>query len=238
MKKNSRILAVAGLAGAAAMALSGLSAGHADAGKLPGSFKHKDLGDGNSVTIRLYDESATISRAVTNIPTSREALVSGKIAVTTSGDIKGATLTAGYLVGCQLNFGASAGAETSDLLASGDVSVTPSGGFTSARARPASTRSSAPRSTATKSTASASPTGAAVSPTARSVSASTAAPDTPPLARWSRFRSRPTPSRATSPPTASRSASADPSTALGNRLDCARESTRTRSGTATRGVRA
>ncbi|GEE04212.1 hypothetical protein nbrc107696_46580 [Gordonia spumicola] len=130
MKKNSRILAVAGLAGAAAMALSGLSAGHADAGKLPGSFKHKDLGDGNSVTIRLYDESATISRAVTNIPTSREALVSGKIAVTTSGDIKGATLTAGYLVGCQLNFGASAGAETSDLLASGDVSVTPSGGFT------------------------------------------------------------------------------------------------------------
>nr|WP_308469737.1 MspA family porin [Gordonia spumicola] len=44
--------------------------------------------------------------------------------------MKGATLTAGYLVGCQLNFGASAGAETSDLLASGDVSVTPSGGFT------------------------------------------------------------------------------------------------------------
>nr|WP_308469738.1 hypothetical protein [Gordonia spumicola] len=34
--------------------------------------------------MRLYDESATISRAVTNIPTSREALVSGKIAVTTS----------------------------------------------------------------------------------------------------------------------------------------------------------
>ncbi|GAC80559.1 MspA protein [Gordonia malaquae] len=109
MKKNSRILAVAGVVGAAAMAFTGVAAGHADAGKLPGSFKHKNLGDGNGVTIRLYDESVRVSRAVTNIPTSREAWVTGKIAVSTTGDIKGATLTAGYLVGCQLNFGASAG---------------------------------------------------------------------------------------------------------------------------------
>ncbi|QRY63328.1 MspA family porin [Gordonia sp. PDNC005] len=131
MKKNSRILAVAGVVGAAAMAFTGVAAGHADAGKLPGSFKHKNLGDGNGVTIRLYDESVRVARAVTNIPTSREAWVTGKIAVSTTGDIKGATLTAGYLVGCQLNFGASAGAGTGDIAEatpSGDPSV--DGSFT------------------------------------------------------------------------------------------------------------
>jgi hypothetical protein len=117
MKKNSRILAVAGVVGAAAMAFTGVAAGHADAGKLPGSFKHKNLGDGNGVTIRLYDESVRVARAVSNIPTSREAWVTGKIAVSTTGDIKGGTLTAGYLVGCQLNFGAKSGAETGNLLA-------------------------------------------------------------------------------------------------------------------------
>ncbi|MEJ9078743.1 MULTISPECIES: MspA family porin [Gordonia] len=115
MKKNSRILAVAGVVGAAAMAFTGVAAGHADAGKLPGSFKHKNLGDGNGITIRLYDESVRVSRAVTNIPTSREAWVTGKIAVSTTGDIEGATITAGYLVGCQLNFGADAGAGTGDI---------------------------------------------------------------------------------------------------------------------------
>ena len=128
MKKNSRILAVAGVVGAAAMAFTGVAAGHADAGKLPGSFKHKNLGDGNGVTIRLYDESVRVSRAVTNIPTSREAWVTGKIAVSTTGDIKGATLTAGYLVGCQLNFGASSGAETGNLLAE-TIEPSATGGF-------------------------------------------------------------------------------------------------------------
>ncbi|MCF8590522.1 MspA family porin [Gordonia liuliyuniae] len=115
MKKNSRIVAGAAIAGAALIAASGTVAGTADAGKLPGGFKSKNLGDGNSVQIRLYDESVTRSKAVTNVPTSREAWVSGKIAISTKGDVKGATLTAGYLVGCQLNFGAKSGAETGEL---------------------------------------------------------------------------------------------------------------------------
>ena len=108
MKKNSRIVAGAAIAGAALIAASGTVAGTADAGKLPGGFKSKNLGDGTSIQIRLYDESVKRTKAVTNIATSREALVSGKIAVSTKGDIKGATLTAGYIVGCQLNFGAKA----------------------------------------------------------------------------------------------------------------------------------
>ncbi|MCF8571273.1 MspA family porin [Gordonia sp. HY002] len=107
MKKNSRIAAGAAVAGAALIAVSGTVAGTADAGKLPGGFKSKNLGDGNSIQIRLFDESVTRTKAVTNIPTSREVLVSGKIAITTKGDIKGATLTSGYQVGCQVNFGAS-----------------------------------------------------------------------------------------------------------------------------------
>ncbi|WOC11365.1 MspA family porin [Gordonia sp. MP11Mi] len=130
MKKNSRIVAGAAIVGAALIAASGTVAGTADAGKLPGGFKSKNLGEGNSVQIRLYDESVTRSKAVTNVPTSREAWVSGKIAITTKGDVKGATLTAGYQVGCQLTFGAGAGAKTSDITAdTTSVEVTPSGNF-------------------------------------------------------------------------------------------------------------
>ncbi|WP_440712065.1 MspA family porin [Gordonia sp. FQ] len=62
------------------------------------------------MSIRLAGESYSIRRAVTNVPTSREIVVSGKVLVTTSGSVKGASVTEGYLVGCQLNFGAAAGA--------------------------------------------------------------------------------------------------------------------------------
>ncbi|WP_132994034.1 MspA family porin [Gordonia zhaorongruii] len=113
MTNNSRIATGAAIAGAALIAVTGIpsTTGAADAGKLPGGFKHKNLGDGSSVSIRLFDESVRVSRAVTNIPTSREVWVSGKVAVSTKGDVKGGTLNAGYQVGCQLNFGADAGAE-------------------------------------------------------------------------------------------------------------------------------
>lgn len=131
MKKN--IAAGAAIAGAAFIAVSGTVAGTADAGKLPGGFKSKNLGDGNSIQIRLFDESVTRTKAVTNIPTSREVLVSGKIAITTKGDIKGATLTSGYQVGCQVSFGASGegGVEVKPD-DSGSASADPSvgGGFT------------------------------------------------------------------------------------------------------------
>ncbi|MCF8611600.1 MspA family porin [Gordonia sp. HY285] len=133
MKKNSRIVTGAAIAGAALIAASGTVAGTADAGKLPGGFKSKNLGDGNSVQIRLYDESVTRSKAVTNIPTSREVWVSGKIAISTKGDVKGATLTAGYQVGCQVNFGASAngGAKAAQPEGNGSpVTGDATGGFT------------------------------------------------------------------------------------------------------------
>ena len=106
---NKRVLAGTAIAAAAVVGVTGLTAGAADAQKLPGAVKTKHFGEG-SITMRLFDESATISRAVTNVPTSREVLVSGKVAVTTKGGVKGGNINAGYLIGCQLNFGAGAGA--------------------------------------------------------------------------------------------------------------------------------
>ncbi|MGB3699076.1 MAG: MspA family porin [Gordonia sp. (in: high G+C Gram-positive bacteria)] len=108
---NKRV--VRGLTASAAIAgavvVGATTAAPANAFALPGAVKTKNL-DGGSVTIRLYDEAARVSRAVTNIPTSREVMVSGKVRVTTAGGVKGGNINAGYVVGCQVNFGAGVGA--------------------------------------------------------------------------------------------------------------------------------
>ncbi|MFT3715941.1 MAG: MspA family porin [Gordonia sp. (in: high G+C Gram-positive bacteria)] len=104
---KKRVLSGAAVAGAALVGIAGITAGAAEAGKLPGATKTRSF-DAGSVTIRLFDESYKITRAVTNVPTSREVFVSGKVRVTTSGDVKGGNIGVGYIVGCQLNFGASA----------------------------------------------------------------------------------------------------------------------------------
>lgn len=105
---SKRVMTGAAVAGAALIAVTGITAGTAEAKKLPGATKTKSFEEG-TVQIRLYDESYTIRRAVTNVPTSREVWVSGKVRVNTSGAVKGGNVNAGYLVGCQLNFGASGG---------------------------------------------------------------------------------------------------------------------------------
>lgn len=102
--------AVAAAVGAVAVGLSSLGAGAAAAGPLPGGTVNKTFANGAGVTIQLYDEFVNVQRAVSNVPTSREAWVSGKVRVTTRGGAEGGAITAGYLVGCQLNFGANAGA--------------------------------------------------------------------------------------------------------------------------------
>ena len=104
---NKRVAAGVAVAGAALIAVTGATAGLAEAKPLPGASKSRSF-DAGSVNIRLYDESARITRAVTNVPTSREVWVSGKVRVTTSGDVKGGNINVGYLIGCQLNFGAGA----------------------------------------------------------------------------------------------------------------------------------
>ncbi|MGB3602223.1 MspA family porin [Gordonia sp. (in: high G+C Gram-positive bacteria)] len=102
---NKRVIrgltATAAIAGAVVLGAS--TVGPASAGPLPGASKTKSFPDG-SITMKLYDESAKISRAVSNISTSREVMVSGKVRVTTSGDVKGGSINAGYIVGCQVDF--------------------------------------------------------------------------------------------------------------------------------------
>lgn len=107
---KSRVLAGAALASAAVIGVTGISAGDAHAGKLPGFTKNKKLGEAGSVTIKLTDESVRITKAVTNVPTSREVWLSGKVRVSTAGEVQGGNVAVGYVVGCQLNFGASGGA--------------------------------------------------------------------------------------------------------------------------------
>lgn len=121
MKKIStrRAIAATGVVGAALMGLTSLGAGGAIAGPLPGAKVVKKLVDGTPVTIQLYDESADVHPAVTNIGTSREVFVSGKIRVSVGGQADGGTIQSGYIVGCQVNFGANGGAGTGDVFSSG-----------------------------------------------------------------------------------------------------------------------
>ena len=105
---NKRVIrgatASAAIAGAALMGAS-LVPAPANAVSLPGASKTKTLPEG-AVSIKLYNEKARISKAVTNNILTREVMVSGKIRVTTSGDVKGGSVNAGYIVGCQVDFGA------------------------------------------------------------------------------------------------------------------------------------
>ncbi|GAC01574.1 hypothetical protein GONAM_29_00180 [Gordonia namibiensis NBRC 108229] len=138
MKKNitRRVVAAAGLTGAVAMGLTSLAAGGATAGPLPGGTVTRTLVDGTPVTVQLFDEYVNVQRAVTNVQTSREVWVSGKIKVTVGGKAAGGSVNAGYLVGCQVNFGASAegGTGLSGNPFDGSGTVTPGGeagaGFT------------------------------------------------------------------------------------------------------------
>ncbi|GAA2365554.1 MULTISPECIES: MspA family porin [Gordonia] len=108
---NKRVVrgltASAALAGA--VAAGATLAAPANAVALPSVSKTKSLPEG-SVTIKLYGESARIGRAVTSTPLSREVFVSGKVSVKTTGGVKGGSVNAGYIVGCQVNFGADMGA--------------------------------------------------------------------------------------------------------------------------------
>lgn len=114
MKKiiTRRVAAAAGVAAAAAVGLTSLGAGGAVAGPVAGGKVTKTLADGTPVTIALYDQNINIHRAVTNVQTSREIWASGKVAVTVGGKADGGSIKAGYLVGCQVTFGADAGVDT------------------------------------------------------------------------------------------------------------------------------
>ncbi len=110
MRKTAvRLVTAAAVAGVAAAGALSAGAGAAEAAKLPGAHKSKSV-PGGTVSIRLYDEAYGVQNSVANNPFSREVFVSGKVRVTTGGGLEGGTVTTGYLIGCQLNFGANSGA--------------------------------------------------------------------------------------------------------------------------------
>ncbi|MGZ8179050.1 MspA family porin [Williamsia sp. SKLECPSW1] len=103
-----RAAAAAGIVGVSAVALASMGAGNAAAASLPDKTVTQRLVDGTSVTVSLTGQNYTIARSTVAVPTSRHAWVSGKVKVTVNGKAEGGSITAGYYVGCQVNFGAGA----------------------------------------------------------------------------------------------------------------------------------
>ncbi|MFZ2511367.1 MAG: MspA family porin [Gordonia sp. (in: high G+C Gram-positive bacteria)] len=124
MGQMRRIAAIA-LTAVTGVAALGLGAGSAEAAKLPGGSYSRSIPGGGKVSIRLTDEYVRHVGSVANSHFSREVWVSGKVRVATSGPVKGGTVTAGYLVGCQLEFGATAGVDGGLTTDDDDVLKTP-----------------------------------------------------------------------------------------------------------------
>lgn len=110
-KTSRRLAAIAGLAGVTTIALSSMGAGGAAAGALPGGIATQKLVDGTNVTVRLVGENVNITPSTVALPTSRNVWLSGKVLVNVAGEAEGATVEAGYVVGCQLNFSAAGGVD-------------------------------------------------------------------------------------------------------------------------------
>ncbi len=127
-------------AGAAAAVGTGfLSAGAANADTfvpLPGGKVTQVLSDGTAVTVTLVDEWANITGSLGSTPLHRNAFVGGTAIVDIAGGGKGG-IEPGYIVACQLKFGAGAeggvtgtapldgGEASSDGEASGSVTIGP-----------------------------------------------------------------------------------------------------------------
>ncbi|PXX59743.1 MspA protein [Nocardia tenerifensis] len=114
--RNSLQAAGLGIAATVALGLCSATAARADTYvPLPGGEIVRTLSDGTVVTLRIVDESATISPSMGATPLHRNAWVSGRVVVEISGTgaQSGGFIYPGYSVGCQVNIaggGAGAGA--------------------------------------------------------------------------------------------------------------------------------
>ncbi|MCX2962733.1 MspA family porin [Gordonia sp. Z-3] len=130
-----RAAAAAGVAGVAVMGVTSLGAGGAAAAPVPNTTITKTLVDGTPVTIQLFGQNANITQPLIPFPTTREVWVSGKVRVTVGGEAEGGTVSAGYIVGCQVSVGLGAeggvtgGAEATPNT-DGGVDVAPDGAGT------------------------------------------------------------------------------------------------------------
>ncbi|MFC9557185.1 MspA family porin [Rhodococcus sp. NPDC056960] len=122
-RKNGVRLAAVGAAAAAAMGLCSVGAANADTFvPLPGGSITQTLADGTVVTVNLTDESATVSPSMGSTPLHRNVWVSGKASVELQGDgVQSAYIYPGYVLACQVDFGAEAGAEGGAGMAWSDI---------------------------------------------------------------------------------------------------------------------
>ncbi|WP_016883497.1 MspA family porin [Rhodococcus sp. DK17] len=132
-RKNGVRLAAVGAAAAATMGFFSVGAANADTFiPLPGGSITQTLADGTVVTVNLTDESANISPSMGSTPLHRNVWVNGKASVHLDGaGATGADITPGYVLACQVDFGAEAGGEagsTPVVNADGTVSVPVDGG--------------------------------------------------------------------------------------------------------------
>jgi hypothetical protein len=110
-----RGLQISAVGAATAVAVGFLSAGAANADTfvpLPDGSITETLADGTVVTITRTGETANISPSMGATPLHRNVWVSGRIGAEVTGpNAKGGSITAGYVVACQLTLGGKGGAD-------------------------------------------------------------------------------------------------------------------------------
>ncbi|MFT4044862.1 MAG: MspA family porin [Gordonia sp. (in: high G+C Gram-positive bacteria)] len=106
---------VTGLLGVVAVALSSTGAGPAAALTLPDRTLVRRTVDGHTITATLTRQSVKLTTRMTSVGTTRQAWVSGSVRVDVAGaNVKAGALRAGYLVGCQVNFGGGTASGTAE----------------------------------------------------------------------------------------------------------------------------
>ncbi|MFC9556433.1 MspA family porin [Rhodococcus sp. NPDC056960] len=116
--KNGVRLGAVGAAVAATVGFFSVGAANADTFvPLPGGSLTQTLADGTVVTVNLTDESANISPSLGSTPLHRNVWVSGKASVTLDGQpAKTSYIYPGYILACQVDFGAGAGGNAGTAL--------------------------------------------------------------------------------------------------------------------------
>lgn len=108
MNSRTTMLAVACGAAAVAVASTLIAASPADADTrvvLPAQTDTKKMGDGTLVSMSRSQERAIVNASVGGTPVHRNAAVSGQYRIHISKPASKIQLRAGYVVGCQVNFG-------------------------------------------------------------------------------------------------------------------------------------
>ncbi|GED97110.1 MspA family porin [Gordonia crocea] len=134
---NKREILIAAATGATVVATAASVLAPALAGAdtrvvLPSQTDTKRMGDGTLVTMSRSQERAIVNASVGGTPVHRNAAVSGQYRIRTSEPAKKIQLRAGYVVGCQVNFGGVKGQGGSGTIDTTPepVEIKPSGGAT------------------------------------------------------------------------------------------------------------